>query len=115
MPTGGRAIVVCGRDMASLRYSRRLASQLVEGAHIVVRPVALCDKPLIRSLSLDESVLCDRFQYTVICSILYVERLANVSKKMVKGRTAEKEVPLVSTFCSWQAGNLDVHQWSERP
>jgi hypothetical protein len=59
-------------------------------------PITLFDKSFVQSLSVDESVWFDRFFYSVICPIFYVETLADLAKTP-KNRTAEEEVKIIAT------------------
>ena len=54
---------------------------------------------------MDESVWFDHFYYSVICPIFYVETLADLSKKMRGGRTAEKEVAKIADKVPEVTGN----------
>ncbi len=68
-------------------------------------PITLFDKSFIQSLSLDESVWFDHFFYSVICPIFYVETLADLSKQMPEGKTAEKEVSKIADKFPEMTGN----------
>lgn len=59
-------------------------------------PITLFDKSFLQSLSLDESVLFDHFFLTVLCSLFYVETLADLEKAVRQGRTPEKEVGIIA-------------------
>lgn len=52
----------------------------------------LFDKSFIQSLSVDESVWFDKFFYSIICPIFYIETLADLSKKHRDGRNVDAEV-----------------------
>lgn len=72
-------------------------------------PITLFDKSFIQSLSLDESVWFDHFYYSVICPFFYVETLADLSKKMPEGRSAEKEVSKIADKFPEMTGNPCMH------
>jgi len=55
-------------------------------------PTALFDKSFIQSLSIDESVWFNHFYVNNICPLFYIETMADLSKKMRNGRTAEDVV-----------------------
>lgn len=55
-------------------------------------PTTLFDKSFIQSLSIDESVWYNHFYINNICPLFYVETLADLSKEMSNGRTAEDVV-----------------------
>ena len=56
----------------------------------------LFDKSFLQSLSVDESVWFDHFFIANVCPIFYVETLADLSKKVRKDRTPEKEVSIIA-------------------
>ena len=72
-------------------------------------PITLFDKSFIQSLSLDESVWFDHFYYSVICPYFYVETLADLSKRMPEGRSAEKEVSKIADKFPEMTGNPCMH------
>ena len=58
-------------------------------------PITLFDKSFLQSLSVDESVWFDRFFYSVICPIFYVETLADLKKPDLR-RSPEQEVGIIA-------------------
>ena len=58
-------------------------------------PITLFDKSFLQSLSVDESVWFDRFFYSVICPIFYVETLADLKKPKLH-RPPEQEVGIIA-------------------
>jgi len=59
-------------------------------------PTALLEKSFLQSLSIDESVLFDRFFIAVISPLFYVETLADLEKAVRQGRTPEQEVGIIA-------------------
>lgn len=59
-------------------------------------PTTLFDKSFLQSLSVDEAVIFDRFFYSVICPMFYVETLADLEKRVRPGRTPEEEVRIIA-------------------
>ena len=58
-------------------------------------PITLFDKSFLQSLNVDESVWFDRFFYSVICPIFYVETLADLKKPKLR-RPPEEEVGIIA-------------------
>ena len=58
-------------------------------------PITLFDKSFLQSLSVDESVWFDRFFYSAICPIFYVETLADLKKPKLR-RLPEQEVGIIA-------------------
>ena len=58
-------------------------------------PITLFDKSFLQSLNVDESVWFDRFFYSLICPIFYVETLADLKKPKLR-RTPEQEVGIIA-------------------
>ena len=58
-------------------------------------PITLFDKSFLQSLNVDESVWFDRFFYSVICPIFYVETLADLKKPKLH-RPPEQEVGIIA-------------------
>ena len=58
-------------------------------------PITLFDKSFLQSLNVDESVWFDRFFYSVICPIFYVETLADLKKPKLR-RSPEEEVGIIA-------------------
>lgn len=58
-------------------------------------PIALFDKSVLSSLSVDESVWFDNFFYTVVCPMFYFETLAELKKKTIR-RSPEEEVAIIA-------------------
>jgi hypothetical protein len=59
-------------------------------------PIILFDKSFLQSLRLDEAVFFDHFFYPNICSIFFVETLADLDKVARRGRTPEEEVGIIA-------------------
>jgi hypothetical protein len=59
-------------------------------------PTILFDKSFLQSLSLDEAVIFDHFFIALICSMFYVETLADLGKSVRPGRTPEDEVRIIA-------------------
>ncbi|QDQ26710.1 hypothetical protein FNU76_10225 [Chitinimonas arctica] len=59
-------------------------------------PTTLFDKSFIQSLSTDESVWFDRYFYTAIAPLFYIETLADLEKKPRSGKTSEDEVGIIA-------------------
>ena len=59
-------------------------------------PTTLFDKSFLQSLSVDEAVVFDRFFYSVVCPMFYVETLADLEKRVRPGRTPEDEVRIIA-------------------
>jgi len=59
-------------------------------------PTILFDKSFLQSLTVDESVIFDRFFVAVICPMFYVETLADLEKAVRQGRTPEQEVGIIA-------------------
>ncbi len=59
-------------------------------------PTTLFDKSFLQSLSVDEAVVFDRFFYSVVCPMFYVETLADLEKQVRPGRTPEDEVRIIA-------------------
>ena len=58
-------------------------------------PITLFDKSFLQSLKVDESVWFDRFFYSAICPIFYVETLADLKKPKLR-RPPEEEVGIIA-------------------
>ena len=58
-------------------------------------PITLFDKSFLQALSVDESVWFDRFFYSAICPIFYVETLADLKKPKLR-RLPEQEVGIIA-------------------
>ena len=58
-------------------------------------PITLFDKSFLQSLNVDESVWFDRFFYSLICPIFYVETLADLKKPKLR-RSPEQEVGIIA-------------------
>ena len=58
-------------------------------------PITLFDKSFLQSLNIDESMWFDRFFYSAICPIFYVETLADLKKPKLR-RTPEQEVGIIA-------------------
>ena len=58
-------------------------------------PITLFDKSFLQSLSVDESLWFDRFFFSVICPIFYVETLADLKKPKLR-RPPEQEVGIIA-------------------
>jgi hypothetical protein len=67
--------------------------------------ITLFDKSFLQSLTVDESVWFDRFFYSVVCPIFYVETLADLSKKPRADRSADDEVRIIADKFPEMSGN----------
>lgn len=74
-----------------------------------IGPIALFDKSFIQSLSADEAVWFDHFFLSNICPIFYVETLADLSKELKEGRTAEHLVSTIADKTPEIHGSPCVH------
>ncbi|MFG6489747.1 hypothetical protein ACG04R_23930 [Roseateles sp. BYS78W] len=74
-------------------------------------PIALFDKSLLQSLSLDESVWFDHFFVPVVCPLFFGEILADLAKEMKEGRTrtAEDKVRVIADKTPVLSGAPCVH------
>jgi hypothetical protein len=61
-----------------------------------VGPTVLFDKSFLQSLTVDESVVFDRFFIAVMCPLFYIETLADLEKKTHNERTPEDEVKFIA-------------------
>ena len=72
-------------------------------------PISLFDKSFLQSLSVDESVWFDNFYLVNIPPIFYIETLADLSKKMKRGKTAEQIVGEIASKTPETGGVPNVH------
>ena len=72
-------------------------------------PVAIFDKSFLQGLSPDESLWFDMYFETVITPLFFVETLADLSKALREGRTAEDEVGYIAKKTPEQHGYPTVH------
>jgi hypothetical protein len=72
-------------------------------------PTTLFDKSFLQSLSVDEAVGFDRFFYSVVCPMFYVETLADLEKRVRPERTAEDEVRIIAQTCPEMQGVPCAH------
>jgi hypothetical protein len=70
---------------------------------------ALFDKSFLQSLSVNESVWFDRFFYSNICPLFFVETLADLEKEVREGRTQEAEVRSIAEKTPEMQGGPCVH------
>lgn len=59
-------------------------------------PITLFDKSFVQSLTIDESVWFDHFFLANVCPLFYIETLADLEKRVRKGRTPEQEVGIIA-------------------
>jgi hypothetical protein len=67
-------------------------------------PSILFDKSFLQSLSVDESVWFDHFFGPVVCPLLYIETLADLSKDLRTDRTPEQEVGIIAAKTPQMSG-----------
>lgn len=72
-------------------------------------PISLFDKSFLQSLSVNESVWFDNFYLVNIAPIFYIETLADLSKQMKSGRTAEQIVGEIAAKTPETGGVPNVH------
>lgn len=72
-------------------------------------PIALFDKSFLQALSLDESVWFEHFFYPTICSLFYVETLADLTKSGDAGRRPEDQVRIIADKTPVQSDGPCVH------
>lgn len=75
-------------------------------------PITLFDKSFLQSLSLDESVIFDRFFLSVICPLFFIETLADLEKAVQQGRTPDQEVGIIADKAPEMSGVPNVHHES---
>jgi hypothetical protein len=77
-------------------------------------PTTLFDKSALQSLNLDESLWFENFYIAVISPLFFVETLADLSKEVAKGRTAEQVVGTIASKTPGMGSFVAVSHWHLR-
>ena len=71
-------------------------------------PIALFDKSILQSLTIDEAVWFDTFYFPILTPLFFVETLADLDKEMRNGRSPEEFVGTLAEKTPL-GGGINVH------
>jgi hypothetical protein len=74
-------------------------------------PITLFDKSALQSFNPDEALWFDNFYWTVISPLFFVETLADLSKEVAQGRTAEQVVGNIASKTPEMGSFVVVSHW----